>query len=520
MDALIWLAIFALVLKFLHVIYRLTFHPLARFPGPKLAGATHLYGMYYDLLRAATLVKMLPELHEKYGPIVRIFPNELHIRDMEAFNEVYKSGTKFDKNAEWYSNPFFEGSHITIPDLKTAKQRKDMFQPYFSKAAIQRVEPLLKESTESFLKALRKATSEARMVDLTFGFRCLTADIIMDYCYQKPFGALAAPDFRFPLIVALDKYSQAGQWDKYFLHIFRVIAAVLNSIPPEIAKMILPPMSSIQWMQKANISQSEQSMLADHLKQECGSQIHALKQRPQSAIHPYPTIFDVMLNPNPEKNQYTPSDNDLTAEAILMLAAGMDTSATTLVLGTWHVISQSGVCKKLREELSKAMPERDKVYELAILENLPYLRGVVKESLRLSYGAPGRLPRIVPSGGARFCGRDIPPGTIVSQSSYVYHADERIFADAAKFIPERWLSEDYAKLDRHMVAFSRGSRGCLGVNLAYAELYLTFAHLFRNFDLSPYQTSAADMDWGDYFITVTRGHLKVRLQELDHQKRH
>ena len=37
-------------------------------------------------------------------------------------------------------------------------------------------------------------------------------------------------------------------------------------------------------------------------------------------------------------------------------------------------------------------------------------RAVVKESLRLSYGAPGRLPRIVPASGATFRGRDIPPG--------------------------------------------------------------------------------------------------------------
>ena len=163
---------------------------------------------------------------------------------------VHKSGTKFDKDADWYSNPFFNGSHITILDLKTAKQRKDMFQPYFSKAAILRVEPLLKESTRSFLSVLKRAASEKRVVDLTFGFRCLTADIIMDYCYQKPFGALKAVNFEFPLIVAMDRYSQTGQWDKYFLHIFGVIATILNSIPPNLAKMILPPISSVQWMQR------------------------------------------------------------------------------------------------------------------------------------------------------------------------------------------------------------------------------------------------------------------------------
>lgn len=74
------------------------------------------------------------------------------------------------------------------------------------------------------------------------------------------------------------------------------------------------------------------------------------------------------------------------------------------------MISDKRVYQKLRDELCRAMPKKDKIYDLAVLENLPYLRGVVKESLRLSYGAPGRLPRVVPAVGARFCGWDVPPG--------------------------------------------------------------------------------------------------------------
>jgi len=34
---------------------------------------------------------------------------------------------------------------------------------------------------------------------------------------------------------------------------------------------------------------------------------------------------------------------------------------------------------------------------------------------------------------------------------------------------------------KHMVAFSKGSRACLGINLAYAELYLCLAGVFRGF---------------------------------------
>jgi len=48
------------------LVYRLYFHPLAKFPGPKLAAATSLYNAYYDIMQPG-LVKMLPELHRNYG---------------------------------------------------------------------------------------------------------------------------------------------------------------------------------------------------------------------------------------------------------------------------------------------------------------------------------------------------------------------------------------------------------------------------------------------------------------------
>ena len=49
------------------------------------------------------------------------------------------------------------------------------------------------------------------------------------------------------------------------------------------------------------------------------------------------------------------------------------------------------------------------------------------------------------------------------------------------------------------------------MNLAYAELYLVVAHLFRRFDMELFETSEWDMEWKDFFTTVFRGHLKVKV---------
>ena len=48
-------------------IYRLTFHPLAQFPGPRVAALTNLYGAFYDLSETRSYIKEMPALHEKYG---------------------------------------------------------------------------------------------------------------------------------------------------------------------------------------------------------------------------------------------------------------------------------------------------------------------------------------------------------------------------------------------------------------------------------------------------------------------
>jgi cytochrome P450 len=79
----------------------------------------------------------------------------------------------------------------------------------------------------------------------------------------------------------------------------------------------------------------------------------------------------------------------------------------------------------------------------------------------------------------------IPRGTTFGQSSYLVHTDESIYPNAAEFIPERYWSEDGKPTDaqRNLVAFGKGTRMCSGINLAFAELYLTIAALVGTVDM-------------------------------------
>ena len=61
------IALIVVTLHALRVIYRLTLHPLARFPGPKIAAVTGKYAAFHDLLRPGLLVKKFPAWHDQYG---------------------------------------------------------------------------------------------------------------------------------------------------------------------------------------------------------------------------------------------------------------------------------------------------------------------------------------------------------------------------------------------------------------------------------------------------------------------
>ncbi|KAG8628991.1 hypothetical protein KVT40_002856 [Elsinoe batatas] len=231
------------------------------------------------------------------------------------------------------------------------------------------------------------------------------------------------------------------------------------------------------------------------------------KEKPKSS-----SIFGTALIPM--EDQYVASLTELSADAVLFFLAGTDTSSNTLTAGTWGLLQNPTAMTKLQEELRGAIPDGKSLVSSTELEKLPYLRAIVKESLRMGLGACARLSRIVPPGGAVLCGQHIPGGTSVSFSAYVYNYDPSIFTDPFKFDPDRWLVDDTSELDSRMISFSKGPRSCLGINLANAEIINAFAHIFRRFEIDNVGTTDADMDFKDCFTRRWNGSLKVKLRRM------
>lgn len=191
----------------------------------------------------------------------------------------------------------------------------------------------------------------------------------------------------------------------------------------------------------------------------------------------------------------------LTQEAQTLVGAGTETTGNTLSMTTFYLLSDWRKAQTLKKELRDFGGNGDDSMSFQDLQKLPYLAAVISEGLRISSSVSGRLPRVNPTRAMVYKSYIIPAGTAVSMSIRDIHFDESIFPDANQFKPERWLGDEKYALEKYLVPFSKGPRGCVGINLALAELHLVIGNLFRRFDMELVDTKEEDMTLAHDFFS-------------------
>ena len=217
-----------------------------------------------------------------------------------------------------------------------------------------------------------------------------------------------------------------------------------------------------------------------------------------------PTIFYEMAH-NDKVPPEEKSLNRLTDEAVLFIVAGNETTGNALSVITFHVLNTPSILKNLKDELSTAIPNVNTIPLWRDLENLPYLSAVIKEGLRMSYGVVSRMPRVSPTAPLKYKDWIIPPNTPVSMNNMDMHDDPSVFVKPKLFNPDRWLQPGAGELMKQLAPFCRGTRACVGMNLAYAEMYITLATLFRRYEMELFKTGSVDVEVAhEYHIPQVR----------------
>jgi cytochrome P450 len=85
------------------------------------------------------------------------------------------------------------------------------------------------------------------------------------------------------------------------------------------------------------------------------------------------------------------------------------------------------------------------------------------------------------------------------------HTAESVFPDPFTFDPERWLGDEGRERRKFQMAFGKGGRKCMGIELARAELYLVTAALVKSFDMTLWQTDESDVAFEhDYQVAMPK----------------
>lgn len=175
----------------------------------------------------------------------------------------------------------------------------------------------------------------------------------------------------------------------------------------------------------------------------------------------------------------------LVDESMTIVVAGSETTASTLSAIMYHMLADLELLKRLKKELENAMPDANQVPDASKLDALPFLNAVIQESIRLHPGATHRQDRVAPDEDLICRGPDgkpfvIPAGTCIGMTAQIINRHPGIYDRSDEFLPDRYINDP--KLLKFQMSFSRGTRQCLGMNLAYQELQTFTAGIFRRYD--------------------------------------
>ena len=484
------LALYALLAKIVYeltvTIYSVYLSPLSRFPGSKLAASTFWYETYWDVFKDHSYIWRIKEFHEQYGPIIRTNPQDIHIHDPDFFDDLY--ALKLDK-WQWWTNGFAvpTAGGMTI-EHEVHRKRRGALNPFFSKASIVASQPIIHEKVGIMcdrLDAIAKATGEGsrEVLDLEAVYLAVTTDVLTQCSYGWTYDYVSNPEWA----MTWKLVNTGGRASAAIVRSFPLIGRIVRSMPVSVAVKLVPPVGFMKsWMQRVGVQVKKIKGDAETM-----AMIRTEKRRKE-------TIFAQILSSDLPEHEL--SDERLIDEGVLIATAGSETTAWAITITTYHVMRNPNVLAKVREELSTVggpVREGEAVADWTSLEKLPYLTAVIKEGTRMAGGMLSRLPRIYDK-PIHYKNHVIPAGTPVAMTPHLVLIDENIFPNARKFDPDRWLDKassgsTTSRLDKYIVAFGKGSRNCIGMHLAYAQLYMCIAALCGRYDLELYQTEEEDV---------------------------
>ncbi|KAH7348070.1 cytochrome P450 46A1 [Pyrenochaeta sp. MPI-SDFR-AT-0127] len=472
-------------------IYRIYLHPLRHFPGPRASAFTRL--PYLTATAQGRLYKHVAKLHEKYGEVVRISPDELSFVNPNAWRDIYGLGPKQGQGSPppkywlWYGTAAGGVEPIsTIQDPSEHARLRKVFLPAFSERALTQQAPLFTKYVDQLVQILKDSSQERKAVDMVRMYNFTTFDIMGDLTFGESLHML-----------------DNAEYDPWVKSIF---GFVKRSVQLGLIYTYYPLAAAIV---RAMINKKATQLAEDHLEY---SSTRVTKRLDKGRASKGVDIWDLVLESEDKGNALT--RKEMNSNAGVFMFAGTETTATLLSGLTYLLLSnlESGAMRKLNEEVRGAFASSEDI-SMETIQTLPYLNACLKEGLRLYPPVPSGMMHRTIGQGSTICGYYVPPEVSVAAHHKVIYSSPVMFNNPLSFTPERWLGDERFASDVRSAfqPFSVGPRDCVGKNMAYHEMRLILAKVVFNFDL---ELRPESKDWADQqvFILWQKGPLMVNVK--------
>ncbi|EOA16477.1 hypothetical protein CARUB_v10004631mg [Capsella rubella] len=202
------------------------------------------------------------------------------------------------------------------------------------------------------------------------------------------------------------------------------------------------------------------------------------------------TMIDHLLVLQKSDTEYY-TDQIIKGIILIMVIAGTNTSAVTLEWALANLLNHPEVISKARAEIDKRVG-LDRLIEESDLSELPYLKNIVLETLRLHPATPLLVPHMA-SEDCKVGSYDMPRGTTLLVNAWAIHRDPNTWDDPDSFKPERFEKEEEAQ---KLLAFGLGRRACPGSGLAQRIVGLALGSLIQCFEWDRVGNEEVDMKEG------------------------
>ncbi|KIY02004.1 uncharacterized protein Z520_02142 [Fonsecaea multimorphosa CBS 102226] len=457
------------VLVIYWLLYPWYFSPLRKIPGPWYAVYTKWW-LVYKTWRGVR-AKTIHDLHLKYGPWVRVAPDEISTSDSKAIAPIYGVNSEFTKTAFYTYQLRGIPELFTMSDRKAHAKRRRELAHLFSMSTITEYEDIIAGNVLECMNLIAAEGKAGRASNLYDWWHYLSMDIICELSFGLGFDMLHKG--------AVNPYIQ-DMYGSLTIEPIRWHFGWLNRYAS------WAPFKFVRDAEACSVRGFERGtkIVQEYKRKEDKGQRKDLLQK--------------MINARDENDQPLPED-DLNIQSTSFILAGSHTTSSSLTWIVWRILANPEIHQKLNQELDDALGTKDRhaVPPHSKLDNLSYLNCIIKEGLRIDTSVPGSTPRYVPPEGAVLLGDyKLPGGTIVSIQAYTTHRQPDVFPDPDRFWPERWLDETPEMRHLYVPFGADGPRKCIGIHLAYMELRVILAALFHRFDLrfaGPVSDESMDM---------------------------